>query len=253
METKSIRKSAPRSLKYEKLINVEYASIVRNKKSVLELEGSSIEGMTWREFQIFLGEKIPPGKCYFTIKFKKSNDLYTGQIRAVSMDGTKLETTGNESEVIKAFKSLESKLSNATSTGGITFEMLMSSTKQGYESQVSFLNQQIVYKDGRIQKLESEIDELENDLDTAEDQIRELQRSTGSSFEKYIEIGEKLLSARFTPGKPVTLKESDASDIPAELLEILGAVDYSRIQPETLQKIISTLKQYISFLPLKGQ
>ena len=57
-------------------------------------------------------------------------------------------------------------------------------------------------------------------------------------------------------GKNISLKESNPSDIPPEILEVLGAVDWNHkdITPELIQKIIVGLKQYMfQFLPLKGQ
>jgi hypothetical protein len=53
-------------------------------------------------------------------------------------------------------------------------------------------------------------------------------------------------SKQFGKVDAATLKESDTTDIPAPILEILGAVDYSRIDENNMNKIIIGLRQYIS-------
>ena len=144
-------------------------------------------------------------------------------------------------------------MNNATQQGGITYEMLLASTKQGYDTQVDFLKQQITYKDGSITELKLEIKDLNDELSQTDITIRQLEQKSG--YNQYLEPISKLLLAKFGGGKPVKLGESDPSSIPLELLEVLGVIDFTKIQPDDLQKMIQLLSQYITAtnLPLKGQ
>ena len=61
-----------------------------------------------------------------------------------------------------------------------------------------------------------------------------------------------MLFAKFGKGEEITnLSASNPGDIPNEIIEILGLVDYSKIPNQQMQQIISGLRQYISVLPLK--
>ena len=130
-----------KKLKFPILNNVEFVSIFKNKKSVLESDGTEFEGKTWREFQLILGEKLPSDDYFFTMKFKNNPEVHTGKIRAASLNYKPLESNSMETDkIITEFKSLKDALSKATNQGGVSFEMLLASTKQGYEAQVTYLN-----------------------------------------------------------------------------------------------------------------
>lgn len=244
-----------KTLKFEKLVNVDYASIYRTSRSVLEIDGSEIEGKTWREFQIYLGTKIPPGKCQFTLKFKGSPELHTGQVRAVVLGEPYQSNPKDEikmsEQIIKEFSSLKEALSKATNQGGVSFEMLLASTKQAYEAQIQYKDQVISDKNDLIREIKKQVDDLENDLNDCEKES-----SKNTSLSNYLAIGEKILSMKFgTPAK-VSLKESNPSDIPDQILQVLGIVNWQIIDAENINRIASNIQQYLSALPkeyLKGQ
>ena len=250
------RKSNARILKYPILKSVEYATIKKRGKVVLELDGKELgTSIKWRDFQIFVGKKVGVGRFAFTIKFLNQAELYTGQTNGVDPD-ISIPKSDDEAlkEVLSAFKGFELKLNNATqSSGGITFDMLLASTKQGYDTHVDFLKQQIVYKDGSITELKIEIKDLNDELNQTDLTIRQLEQKSG--YNQYLEPISKLLLAKFGGGKPVKLEESDPSAIPMEVLQVLGVIDYSKIQPEDLNNMIQLLQKYITAtnLPLKGQ
>lgn len=256
MEEDKRKRPGARRLKHPVLKNVEYASIVRNGKSVLEIDGKEIVNIAWRDFQIYVGDKIGVGRFHFTIKFKNNDELYTGTTKGIDPNINVVKSDESDSiikTVTDAFKSLESKLNSETQKGGITYEMLLSSTKQGYDTQVDFLKQQITYKDGSILDLRIEIKDLTAELIQTDITIRDLEKQSG--YAQLLEPVGKMLLAKFGAGKPVSLGESDPSAIPNEVLEVLGIIDYTKIQPVDLNKIINLLKQYITAtnLPLKGQ
>ena len=202
-----------RILKHPVLNNVDYASIVRNRKSVLEIEGKDLEGIAWRDFQIYVGDKIGVGRFHFTIKFINNAELYTGQTKGIDPNVSIVKSDDSDKkirdQVLESFKSLEAKLNNATQQGGITYEMLLASTKQGYDTQVDFLKQQVTFKDGTISELKIEIKDLNNELDKTYITIGQLEQKSG--YNQYLEPISKLLLAKFGSGKPVSLKDSTPS------------------------------------------
>lgn len=243
-----MRKSAyNRVLKHETLQNVDYAYITRRGTQVMEIPGKDLEKVKWRDFQKMVGEKIGSGTFGFTIKFKGSGELYSGQSKAVKFSDSTAIATEDPSmvkTVLEGFKELKKQLEQGINSGGITFDMLIGVTKQGYESQISFLNQQIIFKDGVIA-------ELKEDLRDCENENSSLQSSGG--IKEYLSVAKDLISARLAPTPQVNLQDSTPSEIPDDVLQVLGMVDWNRLDEETLAGIVDYLKKYIfKFLPLKG-
>lgn len=245
-----------RTLKHPVLKNVEYASIKRRGKSVLEIDGKDLSNIKWRDFQVYVGDKIGEGRFSFTIKFNNNAELFTGMTNAVNLD-MKIKKSDESDTIIdqvtNVFKSLESKLNNATQQGGVTVEMLLASTKQGYDTQVDFLKHQIVYKDGTIQEQKVEITKLELELGETDKIISGLEKKAG--WQGILERYEPLLAGFLNKQKfPTTLGASDPEGIPQEILQILGTVDYIKMKEdmENYKKVIAYLTQYVSILPQKG-
>jgi hypothetical protein len=225
--------------------NLEYCSILRNKKAVLEIDGNELEGKTWREFQLYLGEKLSPGICYYTMKNKNSNEIHTGRIRAATMEFKPIQESNQmESEIIKELKSLKDNLSKAEKTGGISYEMLLASTKAGHEAQINYLTEKLKDKDDKISELKNEVDDLADDLDDCQ---KESAKNTGLG--NYLAIGEKILNMKFGKQTAISLKDSNASDIPDEILTVLGVIDWMKIDQQSIEKIANNIQQYLSLIP----
>lgn len=245
-------KKSSKRLKFPVLNNVEYVSIYRAGMSVLEIDGNEIEGKTWREFQLYLGEKIPIGKAQFTLKFKDSAELHTGAVRAARVGGNyqpnPKEDDKMSEKIIKEFSNLKEAITKATNTGGVSFDMLLASTKQGYEAQATYLNQKITDLNATITELKQDIRQLENDLDDCE---KESAKSTGIA--QYLQMGEKIVSIYLgnKTKTPVSLKESNTSDIPDQILQVLGIINWSLIDAESINRIANQIHQYLSVLPEK--
>lgn len=234
-----------KKLKFPILNDVEFVSILKNKRSVFESDGKQFEGLTWREFQLKLGEYLPPSTYYFTLKFKNNAEIHTGQIRAVSYEN-KTEVSMDENKILNELNSLKDKLSKAESKGGISFELLLESTKQGHAAQISYLNEKLKDRDEKIRELKNEITELDRDLTDCE---KESAKSTG--IQQYLQIGEKIASI-YLGGKtktPISLKESDSTDIPNEILQVLGVIDWQKIDAESIARIANSIQQYLSVIP----
>ena len=240
-----IKRTSNRELKHPILKNVEYGSVTKNGKRVLEIPGSEIESLSWRDFTIYIGKKLPPGKYGFTIKFKNDAKLYSGTTRAVTLDPVDIKKDNFIQDQLNELKKII-----ATQSAGGSNETVVLILKQGYEMQIQFLNRQIELLEKNNKNLEDEIDEVEDDLDECQNKLKEA--LSKSEYTQYIPGALKLLQAKFGGGKAVSLENSDQSDIPTEILQILGTVDYSKIDPESMQKIIEGLRNYISLLPIKG-
>jgi chromosome segregation ATPase len=141
-------------------------------------------------------------------------------------------------------KTLKDQLSKAEKSGGVSYEMLLASTKAGHAAQIDYLNQKIKDKDDKINELKAEINELDSDLD---DCLKE--SSKHSSISQYLAIGEKILSMKFGSPAKVSLKESDPSDIPEQILTVLGVIDWQKIDAENISRIANNIQQYLSAIP----
>jgi hypothetical protein len=237
--------------KYKNFTGFEYLDIQRNGIDLQRLTAEDLKGITPKLLQEMIGEKHGAGKC--RISGVDSKGLrYTTIFKGINKDMPIVKTDDSKiNQVLDQFKKLESKLNSASQSGGITFEMLMASTKQGYEAQAVFLNQQIKYKDELITELKRDVDELERDLTDCEKES-----SKNSGIGQYLAIGEKILNMKFGSGTKVSLKESNSSDIPQEILLVLGVIDWSKVDPESINRIAASIQQYISVIPkeyFKGQ
>lgn len=265
MTVRNVGRNSDRlKLKFPVIKNFIYFDIVKGKETLLSFSKKDlqeIEGKSWREFQFIVqdkleakyGQKYPAGRFNYICQQNNSTVIERGLIKTISRKSfldapiEKNEDQMSLTELQEIKKTLESLKSSDKST-----DMMLTTVKQGYELQISFLNQQIQFKDSTIKQFEKDIEKLDNQLDKYESEIEELRSKTG--FNQLLEIGQKMLVAKFGQGQEVTnLSASNTSDIPEEILQILGMVDYQKIPGEQLQKIISGLKQYISVLPLKGQ
>jgi hypothetical protein len=238
--------------------NIEYLDIIYKKRH-LKRYGKELAGTKWKDFQELVGKDLNLNdRFYYNILFSDGNKA-SGSTQAINFSIKPLETTMHDANSIKAaIESLEKKLSVATKEGGVTFDMLLQSTKAGHEAQVTYLTSQLREKDDKISELKAEIKELEHDLDEYEKQITELEGKSGwvgilNQYKPMIEAGLMKLGAKGP--HPAKLGESDPSGIPAEVLQILGTVDYDKLktQPDQYNQILNYLRQYVSVLPQKGK
>jgi len=239
--------SSTQNLKWNILNNVEYISIVYNGKSILEIDGSEVENLSRRDLQFFLGEKLPVNEIYtYSLKFKNVDKITTGRIRALTKDSKKLLESNqmDNTELTKKIESLEKSLQKAASTGGVSFDMLLAATKQGYEARIEYLNQKISDKDQLIQEIKKEVDDLEDDLSDCEKE-----NAKHGGIAQYLAIGEKVLNMKFGKQPAVSLKDSNTSDIPEPILQVLGVIDWTKIDAASIQKITEQIAQYLSLIP----
>jgi len=240
-------------LKFPKLSGVDYMDLIKNKKNVLQLKGLDVEGFSWRQLQEYIGSRIPPDRYSYVLKFKKSNEIHKGTIKAIGdLSPVKPKEDDAGVSVLQAsVAKLSQKVDSLKGEGGIGIETLIEVTKASYTQQISFLNLQLTSKDGECTRLLDKISKLEDELGDQDGLIEDLKSKTGLS--QYIEIAKEVLSFKAGNIKPLeSLADSNSSDIPPELIEILGVVNWNAVESGVVDKINETLKIIIQKLPLKG-
>ncbi len=238
-------------LKFPVLKDVEYIDLIKNKEAKLSLEGKTVEGKTWREFQKYLGSRLPERSYNYVIKIKKDNKIYKGIIRTVG--NMKNEDNKGQSELLTVqtnINELNEKIAAMSSGNGISVDTLISITKSSFETQIRFLELEGTKREAFIIKQELQIDEHIKELNKCDVIIEELKGKTGLT--QYISIVKEFLSMKSGSVKAVSLEGSDTKDVPPGIVEVLGVVDWSEVPDEVLNEIIGTLQIFIQKLPLKG-
>ena len=237
-------------MKFPVLKNIEYLDIMKNKQTLRSYKTKELEGLSWRELQSLVGKEFGQGVFRYTLKVNNENKIFNGSIRAIGLMPREEKT--NDSKLISEIDSLKRKIDNAGQGSGISFDLLISVTKQSYETQINFLNQQIQQKENYITELKAEIKSLENELNQADDIIEDLKAKTG--INQYLEIAQTFLKSKLGNTKPIqSLKDSNPDDIPQKILDLLGAVQWNEVDQKIVDEIVFWLNQFVTKLPLKGQ
>lgn len=238
-------------LKFPLLKEIDYIDIQKSKQLLRSYSGKDVDGKTWREFQTMIGEEFGTAVYYYTLKQKNKKQIHKGQIRGINMSGKQANkdlTPKTEIESIKnAVMDLNKKIDQQPGQLGV--ETLLSLTRSGYEQQITLLNNELNRRDQYIDKIENKLDETENRLDECMQSASE----NNGGIAQYLTIAKEFLSMKAGNVKPISnLKDSNPNDIPPGIIEVLGVVDWSRVDPEILSEIINYLKIFIQKLPMKG-
>jgi hypothetical protein len=238
--------------------NLESVDIKNRGKQLKRYDGTTLQGLSWKEFQEYVGKDLNLNERFYYKFAFRDGTWNSGSTQAINNSVKPEKDMSDNKEMLKMFEAFEKKLSSAATQGGVSVEMLLLSTKQGYEAQVSYLKTRIDEKDITITELKAEIKDLEDELDEADKKLIELEGKSGwvgilNQYKPMIEAGLMKLGAKGP--HPAKLGESDPSGIPAEVLEILGTVDYDKLktQPDQYNQILNYLRQYVSVLPQKGK
>lgn len=238
-------------LKFPVLQNVDYFDITKNKANLKTFTKKEIEGKTWRALQLLIGQMFGGGVFYYNYKQLNDDMVYRGTIRAIHTPSG--EQKENKNLELSELEKIKNQIANIGQSNGVSVDLLISITKQSYELQINFLNDELRRKQQVIDKLEKQIDELNDDLNNADEQLEDLKSRTG--INQYLGMAQDFLKLKMNKGTApvVTLKDSNTDDIPDQILNILGAVDWSKVSPEILNTIVMYLNMYIDKLPLKGK
>lgn len=242
--------SNPNKLKFPILKNVEYLDVTNNKTVIKTFNGRELEGLTWRELQSKIGAITGGGAVYYSLKFVNDNTIHKGKIRSVAVQTNEKPIEKNNT-MINELESIKKQINSIGNSQGVSVDLLLSISKQSYETQIGFLNNELVRKENLINKLETQIDNLNDELEKSDELIDDLKSKTGIG--QYLEIAQTFLKAK-TGGleKVTTLKDSNPSDVPPRIIELLGAVDWTRVDQHIINEIINYMEMFLNKLPLKG-
>lgn len=238
-------------LRFPVLKDVEYIDLIKNKEAKLTIDGKTVEGKTWREFQKYLGSKLPERTYNYVIKIKNDNKIYKGLVRTVGIMKNEDKKGQNGLVIIQSeIKELNEKISSMSTGNGISVDTLISITKSSYETQLKFLGLEGDRREAVILKLESQLEGADKELDKCDALIIDLKEKTGLT--QYVSIVKEFLMMKSGSVQAVSLKDSDIKDVPQIIIEVLGVVDWSQVPEEILKEITGTLRVFIQKLPLKG-
>lgn len=240
-------------IKFPVLKNVEYFDIIQNKTVIKTFTQDELENKTWRQVQELVG-KYATGSVHYTFKFINNPETHKGLIRSINKNFDKDPGNGLVNKLVGEIEDLKIKLNAAGSGSGVTVDLLMSITKQSYETQITFLNNEVNRKDILIAKLETTIDKLNDEISSQDETISKLQSKSGLT--QYLPLITSFLNKKI-PGlaaaeKITTLKDSNTSDVPGRILELIGAVDWQRVDEKIITEIINYMEIFLNQLPLKG-
>lgn len=237
-------------LKFPVLNDVDYFDAVKNKQTLKSFKGSEINGLKWRELQQKLGALFGNGSVHYTMKLNNDDNLYRGTIRMVQVGITAKNPIDENSTIKLELDQIKNQISNLGNAGGVSVDLLLSITKQSYETQITFLNNELNRKEITLTKYLNDIEKLNDELQECYELIDDLKSKTGLT--QYLELAKTFLNSKSANLKPIqTLKDSDPTDIPERILKILGAVDWNQIEQNNLDEIIRYLEMFITKLPLK--
>ena len=66
---------------------------------------------------------------------------------------------------------------------------------------------------------------------------------------KLVFLAKKLRNPLYVNDSKVSLKESDPTDIPEQILIVLGVIDWQKIDAENINRIANNIQQYLSAIP----
>ena len=242
----------PYTTLFRSIHNFDYVDIIKNKKTLLTIEGKEIEGLTWRDLQKFIGKRLPSDIYYYILKVVGDDMVHKGQIKSVGTMTQNKKQDNKYDALQQQIESLNEKLSSASSGNSVSMEMLLEVTKSAYVTRIDFMSMELQKKESENERLIRKIDSLEESLDESEELIDELKDKTGMS--QYIKMAQEFLIMKTGKAKGITnLSDSNESDIPTEILRTLGVIDWLKVEPNVIEEIIRYIKIFANKLPLKGK
>ena len=241
-------------LKFPVLKDIDYIDISRNKETKLSLNSPETNGLKWRDLQKLIGQKCGAGNYHYQLKQVDKNKIHVGMIKAIG--GAPPTPKPGESSKIKSIEDSISLLTNKIESlhkgSGVSVEMLIEVTKTNYEMRIGFIEGQLTEKKNELVLLQSKLEDKEAEIIELEEEIKE-----SSGFDKYFEIGKKILDAKAlvtgVKSQPLAnLQDSNPSDIPPAIIDSLGVVDWLQVDPGKVEEIVVYLNMFIPKLPMKG-
>jgi hypothetical protein len=227
-----------------KFPEMEYFHILKDSLVIYEVPTEKVKGKTKTQIELMIGQELKTnGMFYFKAADSKGKN-YQGRIRSTYTKGNAIEIKKDSSMetkiILDNIKALEDNIK----------------TLQGGESdKITKMIEKLHQME--IDSLNRKIEELKEDLQNAEEEVKYF-KEEANSVNVWNRIPEILsMVNNFKSGKSkVTLSdfqnnfESNPGNIPNEITEIIGAVDWEAVPLETRSQIIQGLVNFISQLPL---
>jgi len=242
----------PIKIKFETLKNIEYLDVSKNGVNVMQL-GTESEGMKWRDFQKLIGEKCGEGIFSYSFKQKNKGVLNIGRVKSLIANLKPIPKSSDKDLVSLNIKltDLSKKVDSFGGGNGVTFDTLLEITKSSYVTRIEFLNIEATRRESDYTILLTKVATLESSISEKDFEIKELEGSTG--IMQLLEVGKEFLKMKAGNVKPIeSLAHSDATDIPAGITEVLGAIDWGNVPEDVINEIIKYLQIFATKLPLKG-
>lgn len=244
-------------LSKEEIGNLEFCDIIKGGNTVLTIKPTDLKkNFDFRDIELLIGKKIGSGKYRYVLKLKTYPDRFNGSIRGVTtIDDKKqnvlepISNNGNmETILFNKLQELENKVLNQTNPD---YQQSIQNLKDGYQLRIDILNDRINELKSSNNDYKAEIKRLENEVKKLESELAE----SGGGLESLFQPMLQQYMAKKFGGKDATplsdLSSSNTTDIPENILQILGMVDYAKITPGQMQQIEHNLKIWIKLLPLK--
>jgi len=246
-------------IKFPILKDVDYIDVSKGKSVLLTLKGVEVEGISWREFQLLLGQRLGAGTYYYKLKFANKQELHSGSVKGVDpgMPPVKVDNNDQMKTLEGSISALSLKIEKMGKGEGVSVETLLDVTRTSYQGRIDFMLIDLNKKDNEYSALQGKFDALEKELDDQDDIIDDLKSKTGlNQYSGIIErVAEKIIFSKIGTGKGQPLGDlsmSDPKDLPPEIMEVLGVVAWDEVTELVLNKLLHFLKIYITELPQKG-
>jgi len=237
--------------------HIDYFDITRKGSTLLSIKDEQIYKKKWRDLQKIIGDELGTGLYTYTLKWRDSDKVETGRMRAVAVGRGQVESeeySGLNSRIDQLNKKLDSM-----KTDDKYSDMILTSIKESFNIRIDSLNDQLRVKDQTIIELNKEINELEKELDEmdekltdSENKIFELE-SNNSEMSSWLPMIKKMIDAKMKKVTPLSdFSSSDTTDIPKKILDIIGLVDFSKVSEDKLNELAYYLNAFVQTLPLKG-
>lgn len=216
--------------------NVDYFLISKNKQPVYTFTGDEINGKTKTELQYYLGELYGNELFNYSLKRKDNAKNESGFIRSI--------VPGRNDTMNKMKKEIPASNND-------NFDIIRKLIAEKFELEIEHLKEKIKEKDSLILAITKEKNEVEKEYNTLVDKI---EKESGGMNGTLLNLITKFLPKDILDSSKMGLSDNTNKEItiPAELLNVLNRVDYTKLTKDQIKQYADLLASFINNLPMKG-
>jgi len=240
--------------------DVEYIEISKNGIPLYTFTEKEVNGITKFEFQKMLGKKFGVDRFSASMKFKNNYTNKKFPIRSIVLGEVKNVKDNNNGQSVNKIDELENIIKQIPNQNPAeNYTQLLDLTKLTYENEINRLRETIQEQKNEIADYKKEVKELNKENVKLIKKIDEAENEGGNNFvDMLLQLNQlrgvlKTGSGMAKNSSSLKNVKSDVSDIPEEMLEALGKVDYSKIPKQDIQKYIMLFENISNQLPLKSK